>query len=409
MSVEGTDPGDEASNVAAGTAFDGTPDGPAQRAPSERVGPASRDAPTSPMIGDRWWEWRPTSRIQELRATTTLLALATISAFAYVLLTPDGPNRAALRGLVGSAVIVILAINRLATPAFADRARRGVGGLITVGSTVAWVTSWVAFDGGVASPLNATFMLPLGVAVVGTPSAAPIVGAMVIAGHLAGSALGGTISPPTSLLWVTQFVLLSIAISWVSSMRVRQRSQLRGLTQELELLAIQDPLTRTLNRRGLTKALATFGEDGEKPAALLVADLDHFKAVNDRFGHATGDEVLVAVARAIDMTVRDGDLVARTGGEEFAVVLRDADRATAETVAERIRSAVARCHEVTVTASIGLVIAPDTGTAVERLHLASDRAMYLAKQQGRDRVVVGHLGEVTHPTPTPPSGRLSPE
>jgi diguanylate cyclase (GGDEF)-like protein len=346
-----------------------------------------------------WWRWRPTGPVEEVRATTTLLALGAGIAFVYVLLTPHGPNRLALRAAVGSATIAILLVNLLASTGFAKRTRQGVGGLLTMAAAIVWVASWVALDGGVTSPLNATFILPLGAAVVGTPSAAPVAGGLVVAGHLAGSLLGGPPSLAVSLLWVSQFALVSGAFSGVSGTRLAQGRQLRALTTELERLATRDPLTRCLNRRGLSQAVASLDRAGGRSIAVLVADLDHFKDINDRFGHARGDEVLVAVAEAIRRAVREEDVVARTGGEEFTIVLADADAARARSVAERVRRAIAAAHATTrVTTSIGVALSTSEDVTLDRLHVAADRAMYVAKQTGRDRVVIGPAaGAGPHP------------
>jgi two-component system cell cycle response regulator len=127
-------------------------------------------------------------------------------------------------------------------------------------------------------------------------------------------------------------------------------------------------------------------------------DVDHFKGINDRYGHAVGDEVLQAIAQRIRLQLRGADIVARYGGEEFAVLLPQADLARAADVAERIRRAIAETpvpisgsiDVLTVTASVGVAtyggIAGDADAHVRRLLSAADAALYRAKQQGRNRV-----------------------
>ena len=156
-----------------------------------------------------------------------------------------------------------------------------------------------------------------------------------------------------------------------------------------------DVLTRLPNRRYFDEALAI--ESPRRRAndsmGILMVDIDHFKILNDRFGHATGDRVLRAVARAIAGAVRDEDTPARYGGEEFAVLLRRTDREGAVEVGERIRRAVVKLHPASlgitepVTVSVGVAVAGTDGVPLTRLVERADQALYKAKRQGRDRVV----------------------
>ena len=152
--------------------------------------------------------------------------------------------------------------------------------------------------------------------------------------------------------------------------------------------AVTDDLTSLPNRRRLFERLETelgAAERAGSSLAALMIDLDHFKPWNDDFGHAKGDEVLCAVARALRAAVRPGDLIARYGGDEFAVLLPGADGATARARAEKIRAAVTALElGRPVAASIGVAVYPDDGTDLLR---AADAALMEAKRQGRDRVV----------------------
>ena len=156
-----------------------------------------------------------------------------------------------------------------------------------------------------------------------------------------------------------------------------------------------DVLTGLPNRRYFDEALGM-----ERPRrrtddslGILMIDIDHFKILNDRFGHATGDQVLRAVAGAIAQTVRTDDTPARYGGEEFAVLLRRTSAAQAVEVGERIRRAVVRLHPASlgidepVTVSVGVAVAEPGQAANPRLVERADQALYRAKRQGRDRVV----------------------
>ena len=149
-------------------------------------------------------------------------------------------------------------------------------------------------------------------------------------------------------------------------------------------LAFVDQLTGLANRRGALRWLETL-----QPGSLVVlVDVDHFKRVNDVHGHATGDEVLVAVAGRLRAAVREGDVAVRWGGEEFLVLLRDADEAEWPLVAERLRAAVAATgREPPVTASVGGAAVCD-GEDWEAALARADAALYDAKAAGRDRVVL---------------------
>jgi diguanylate cyclase (GGDEF)-like protein len=168
------------------------------------------------------------------------------------------------------------------------------------------------------------------------------------------------------------------------------------LYAELLSAAMTDPLTRLYNSRWLRDAgerdLARAAREG-KPLSLLLTDLDHFKRVNDGAGHAAGDLVLQRVAARLRATVRGADAVVRLGGEEFVALLQDCDANGAAVVAEAIRVAVRDivlpegCGLARLTASIGIASYPEHAGGLEQLLAAADRAMYVAKQGGRDRVV----------------------
>lgn len=160
--------------------------------------------------------------------------------------------------------------------------------------------------------------------------------------------------------------------------------------------ADQDALTRLRNRRSFDEILAAETvrfERYTRPLALLVLDLDHFKSINDTYGHEAGDEVLRRVARAIAGCVRDADTAARLGGEEFVVLMPETSLTAALEVAGRIRSAIAAApvewqgRSIPVRASIGVSACPDVVAAPPDLAGSADAALYQAKQAGRDRVM----------------------
>jgi two-component system, cell cycle response regulator len=164
------------------------------------------------------------------------------------------------------------------------------------------------------------------------------------------------------------------------------------LNAEVARLAASDSLTGLANRRQLSSALmreaARTGRTKE-PLSLAVIDIDHFKDINDTFGHLVGDEVLRQVADAMARSVRDGDLVARYGGEEFAIVLPNCASEGALAVVERVRAAIGVAATVTkVTVSAGIATSTGEGSDSEGLMAAADGALYASKRAGRDRVTV---------------------
>lgn len=176
-----------------------------------------------------------------------------------------------------------------------------------------------------------------------------------------------------------------------------ERDRLQVDNDELAREAMTDPLTGLGNRRAFERSLARALRGRPAELALLAIDLDHFKAVNDTFTHLVGDDVLRRVADVLLEQLRPGDPAFRIGGEEFAVLLHGGSALSAAAIGERVRRAVAlhAWHEVVrglaVTVSVGVAAARDAdadGNAAETLRLRADRALYAAKDAGRDRVVV---------------------
>jgi len=173
------------------------------------------------------------------------------------------------------------------------------------------------------------------------------------------------------------------------------RDRLNSLIAELSDAARRDPLTRLLNRRGFTEVFDVEIERArrtEQGLSVIVGDLDGFKRVNDRFGHAAGDEALQRVGSAILRGKRSWDSAARVGGEEFAVLAPDTDEHSAYIVAERLRTAVETEFEDSevgpLTVSFGIVSFPVHGQTAEALLQAGDQALYAAKRLGRNRSVI---------------------
>ena len=313
---------------------------------------------------------------------------------------PAGLSRLAIALLAGVALVVgavMLAHPRLLRPRVVT-ASVGLGtGLVSLGvyfshgadGAGALLYVWCAFD--------AAYFL----------SRRAAVGQLVLIGAGYGLALALVPADARAARWL----LLTAAVVAVAALVGLLRARMDRLIERLSDASRTDPLTGLLNRRGfeelLEVELARARRTG-RALSLLVADLDHFKRLNDRGGHAAGDVALARFATAARACCRRVDVIGRTGGEEFALLLPDADAERAFLVAERLRSGFAddpsagpRC-----TVSVGIASTATTPADPEAMTQAADQALYAAKALGRDRCVIysrevidGVLG-----TPSPARG-----
>lgn len=198
------------------------------------------------------------------------------------------------------------------------------------------------------------------------------------------SALNYVVNALVTTFWAFSFLYLNTT---------RVELELEASRAELLALSLTDPLTGVRNRRALYDSAAheiARAARSSEPVTLLMVDVDHFKKVNDQHGHPVGDQVLREVAAAIVATARGSDVVARFGGEEFAVLLVQTE--DARLTAERLRAAIAAVEvrapqgPVRVTASIGVASATGAGIDFEALIRRADDALYRAKREGRNRV-----------------------
>jgi diguanylate cyclase (GGDEF)-like protein/PAS domain S-box-containing protein len=183
-------------------------------------------------------------------------------------------------------------------------------------------------------------------------------------------------------------------------------SDRKTLENELEEMATRDPLTGLFNRREMSRVLEEELERArryQRPMAVLWVDFDHFKDINDTFGHAAGDSVLRSISRLLLGSVRSVDSIGRFGGEEFVIVLPEMDLEEAQETAERLRRKVAEEPQplgndqtVPLTISVGVAVYPDHGQTASTLCAAADKAMYLAKERGRNCVAMAHLHDQVH-------------
>jgi len=240
-----------------------------------------------------------------------------------------------------------------------------------------------------------------------------MVGAVVVLGYAALSAIdaghvGIDGKVPESALLDWFWVGLDVLIPVFFLLLIRAWRERDALEAKLAALSVTDPLTGLSNRRGfLGQALPaiTITRRHDRPCAVIMLDVDRFKAINDGWGHAAGDAVLTGVATAMTETVRHADVIGRLGGEEFALLLPGADEASALATAERLRrhitDGVAHPGPGAVTVSAGIAILSDAGepeAALTTALAAADAALYAAKIGGRDQVRVA--GERPFPTET---------
>ncbi len=212
---------------------------------------------------------------------------------------------------------------------------------------------------------------------------------------------------PTSAVfdsvWLTvlsfEALLFTIAIAFILLAMAKERTEFRHKTA-----AMVDPLTGIANRRSFLQEAAELMKragNASSSTAVLLIDLDHFKSINDRFGHAIGDRVLQIFADTARDNVHQTDLIGRLGGEEFAAVLTNTGRDKAVAQAELIRTAFAEAtadvdgYPVSATLSIGMVLNQDAPLDVPELLAQADQALYCAKERGRNRVEVASL-ELMH-------------
>ncbi|HEY8084862.1 MAG TPA: GGDEF domain-containing protein, partial [Methylophilaceae bacterium] len=210
---------------------------------------------------------------------------------------------------------------------------------------------------------------------------------------------GAQLFPPVSprLFFVGSMMQMCLTFGFVLMMNYR-------LVTDLRVLAIRDPLTGILNRRSLedeASYLLARCHRNDEVMTMMMIDVDHFKDINDEYGHQAGDEVLKKLVEIVNTTIRTGDYFARYGGEEFCVMLPLTTKEEALVLAERLRQKYADTSiqidskSILSTISIGLTDTHQAGVEFTTLVNLADQAMYQAKRAGRNRVVVS-----THPTAT---------
>lgn len=199
-------------------------------------------------------------------------------------------------------------------------------------------------------------------------------------------------------------VAVSIAIWYSDFLKSRSLTDLEETKAQLKYYATIDPLTNTFNRRHfleLSERKIKRTQTANSLASLLFFDIDHFKRINDEYGHMIGDEILHGIAQVCMKHLRTDDIFGRFGGEEFVILLPETKLQDARVIAERLRLLIAQTPiqtevgPINMTISIGVSIVgkSNTGT-IKQLLSRADRAMYLAKQAGRNRVIIWEEGQL---------------
>nr|WP_232307255.1 GGDEF domain-containing protein [Sphingomonas sp. Y57] len=233
-------------------------------------------------------------------------------------------------------------------------------------------------------------------------SAAAWIAILAAIGVFATASAQGSIrvSPLATSTFVLALGVTGLFFQAFSQQATRALTMIARQNRALDAAAKKDHLTHLLNLRAFREAMQAH-VDGLRPDAgfsVAFVDVDHFKSINDRYGHAIGDAVLVALAGTLKAAVRARGEVARIGGEEFAVLLPGADLAEAAPAAERMRAAVAAMQvaaggaTLSVTVSIGLAASRSSFDTIDALLQAADAAMYEAKRGGRNRVALAGAG-----------------
>ncbi len=267
---------------------------------------------------------------------------------------------------------------------------------------IAFITWVLWYTGGLDSPLLNTYMLPVITSALALGKVTTLIEVALIAACQV--LLGGSVSVErlASLSFVGNFAAQIAPVVLVAYIVTMFSADIRYGLNRAKLLSETDELTGLFNTRGFAIAAdRLFGQAlrYNRPASILMIDSDSLKAVNDAHGHDAGNRLLRHLTRAIQAELRYTDVPARYGGDEFIVLLPETPIKGALEVAERIRDAVAGAplevdgKRLECTVSIGIAGFPGDGQTLDALVARADRAMYQAKQQGRNRVIQFHMAQ----------------
>jgi diguanylate cyclase (GGDEF)-like protein/PAS domain S-box-containing protein len=308
----------------------------------------------------------------------------------YVALTWTRPHRPGLAVLFALAVFAALAVLALPREQIVRSRMREPFFLAWTMLDFAMLVVGTLLDGGTASPLVLVFFIPVVFSSMSYPLGSVVaVGTVSVISYLALALTVGGASAEYEGGFIIALVCTAAMSAWQAQNHNRQHRALSKASRT-------DPLTGCLNRRGFEeraaaelKALARSGARG----AILVFDIDHFKPVNDTFGHAAGDRLLCWFAQTLESSVRPNDAVGRLGGDEFAAVFPDLDAGPACANAERIVAVLGE----RAPASFGIAVFPDDGANLEDLTRHADGALYASRQARRHTAAENGLADIHEP------------
>src|SRR4051812_30062139 len=317
------------------------------------------------------------SREQSIQIGSRLMLVAAAAALTYALATWGGSRRYAVVALlVGGAAWALLPL--LASPArVVHSARRESLLLGWSAGCVALIATLVVVDGGAHSPFALLFFLPLAFAALSYPLPSVVaIGALDVIALAVTGIVTGEASEPQLAFFAAVLAITALMCAWEAVDHDRQRGALARVSRA-------DPLTGCLNRRGFEERLDAEVDGATRnhgTLALVVLDLDHFKAVNDTHGHAAGDELLCWTVTRAGEALRPMDSVGRLGGDESAIPLPGAGPSEARDVADRLCEALAERVEV----SLGVATFPADGADRGSLHRHADADLYASKHGRAD-------------------------
>lgn len=328
--------------------------------------------------------------LRHLRLGVVLYVAAALAGVVYLVLTPEGRRRAALEMAVVVALASTVLVVALPARRLVRSPHRAWFFVVWTAFTVAFLLAIAGLDGGAESPLALWLFIPMTYVALAYPWPA-VLGTAV--GAVGGYSVLALVDPARNdgahefVIGAALGLVATVAVAATHN-RDRMAAAQQTLLVQLADLAAHDGLTGCLNHRAfherLDEEVARARRYG-RPLALLVVDIDGFKAVNDRFGHVAGDDVLAALGELLRTEARAVDVVGRTGGDEFAVLLPETGGEQAGALAERITKAT-RTLGLAMPVSVSIGVA-STGRAVpvpadaRDLVRIADRSLYAAKRR----------------------------
>ena len=312
----------------------------------------------------------------------------------YLGTTSHGPHRFVLEIVVAIWFLFAMA-GLLTAPFLASRHSRALFSACWTMASILAVGVVAALDGGVESPTLLLLFLPVGFAALAfAPVVTTACGLCALATTAVVAVTDASIRIPEDAFVMVGVLVGATVLSVAASInRTHREDHERLLSQKVAIMASTDGLTgcavhRVFHQR-LEEEIARSLRTG-RPLSLVMLDVDHFKAVNDTYGHLVGDSVLASIGAVLRSQTRSFELAGRLGGDEFAVLMPDTEPSDAVIAANRFRDESAKVVEVPVTLSVGVSGLDLSAPTAERLLDDADFALYQVKHAGRDSVIVRH-------------------